>query len=117
MVPYILKDDRTAPYLKKTISWEGKTKTYKFPKRAKLAFSGQVFVLVDGRTFSDGNTLARYFHAFADATIIGEETGTRYEGFAAGSSHHITLTHTGLDIGIPRYHILFPPYLSIILPT
>jgi len=108
IVPFILKKDAVAPFLKRTISWEGKTKTYRFPKASKLAFTGDIFVLVNGRTYSAGNTLARYLYEYADATIIGEETGTRYEGFAAGSSQYITLKNSQIRIGIPRYHIVFP---------
>jgi hypothetical protein len=108
MVPFIMKKSAEAPFLKKTISWNGKERTYRFPKRSKLAYRGTVYVLVDGRTYSAGNTLARYLVEFGDAIVIGEETGTRYEGFAAGSTQYVTLTHSGLKFGIPRYHILFP---------
>jgi hypothetical protein len=41
MVPYILKKNVDAPFLKKTVSWEGKTKTCKFSKPSKLAFTGK----------------------------------------------------------------------------
>lgn len=108
MVSFFLKKTRQDPFLKKTISWEGKERMYKFPKPSKLAFNGKIYVLVDGRTYSAGNTLCRYLKEYADAVIIGEETGTRYEGFAAGSKQYVTLTNSKLRIGIPRYHILFP---------
>ena len=107
MVPYINKG-KEDPFLKKTISWKGKEKIYKLPKTSKLAFQGKVYVLVDGRTYSAGSTLARYLKEYANAVVIGEETGTRYEGFAAGSSQDIILISSQLRIGIPRYHILFP---------
>jgi hypothetical protein len=45
---------------------------------------------------------------YAEATILSEEKGTRYEGFAAGSKQEITLKNSRLKIGIPRYHIFFP---------
>ena len=108
IVPFITKKGVEAPFLKKTISWDGKTKTYKFPGPSKLAFTGNIFVLVDGRTYSAGNTLARYLLEYANATFIGEETGTRYEGFAAGSQQDIILKNSQIKIGIPRYHIVFP---------
>ncbi len=108
MVPYILKGSVQSPFLRKTISWKGKEKIYKFPKPSKNAFKGNVYVLVNGRTYSAGSTLARYLYEYADATIVGEETGTRYEGFAAGSKQYVTLTNSQLEIGIPRYHIVFP---------
>lgn len=108
MVPYILRIDKDDPFLKKTISWEGKEKTYKMPKASKFLFEGKLFVLVNGKTYSAGNTLARYLKEYGDAIIIGEETGTRYEGFAAGSKQAVTLPNSELVIGIPRYHIFFP---------
>jgi C-terminal processing protease CtpA/Prc len=108
MVPYILTESDQPDYLKKSISWKGKKKTYKMPKPSKSVFSGQIYVLVNGRTYSAGSTLARYLKEFSNATFIGEETGTRYEGFAAGSQQYITLPNSGLRIGIPRYHIFFP---------
>ncbi|MTI19891.1 hypothetical protein E1176_02550 [Fulvivirga sp. RKSG066] len=109
MVPFILKSENDTPYLKKTISWEGKEKIYDMPKASKDVFSGKIFVLVNGRTYSAGSMLTRYLREFAQATVIGEETGTRYEGFAAGSKQFVTLSNSQLRIGIPRYHITFPP--------
>jgi len=106
IVPFIQKKE--GPFLKKTISWEGKEKTYKFPKKSKLAFTGKIYVLIDGRTYSAGNSLARYLKEYGDAMVIGEESGTRYEGFVAGSKQVITLAHSQIEIGIPRYHIFFP---------
>lgn len=109
IVPFIMKPSAADPFLKKTVSWKGKEKTYRWPKPSRYAFGGHIYVLVNGKTYSAGSILARYLKEHADATIIGEETGSRYEGFAAGSSESVTLPHSGLRIGIPRYHLLFPP--------
>lgn len=123
MVKYIRDEETDVPFLKKSISWKGKRKNYKVPKRSKWAFSGRIYVLVDGLTFSNGSVLARYLREFAGAVIIGEETGSRYEGFAAGSTQYHTLSNTGWVIGIPRYHIYFPrsnkqsTYNRGVLPT
>ena len=108
MVPFIMKEPGNDTYLKKTISWKGKERTYKLPKKHKQAFAGKVYVLVNGRTFSSASMLARYLKEYANATVIGEETATRYEGFAAGSNESVHLPHSNLRIDIPRYHILFP---------
>ncbi|WNJ19029.1 S41 family peptidase [Pontibacter sp. G13] len=108
IVPFIQQAGASAPFLKRTISWAGKERTYKFPKPSKWAFQGAIYVLVDGQTYSAGSTLARYLKEFGRATVIGEETGTRYEGFAAGSKQYIRLNHSQIRIGVPRYHILFP---------
>lgn len=81
---------------------------YKFSDPSKWSFKGLIYVLVNGRTYSAGSTLARYLREYGDATVIGSETGTRYEGFAGGSRQIVHLPNTNLKIGIPRYHISFP---------
>jgi C-terminal processing protease CtpA/Prc len=108
IVPFIRKPNTSTPFLKKTIGWNGKTRTYRLPKASKLAFQGSIYVLVNGKTFSAGGSIARYLKEYGHATIIGTETGTRYEGFAAGSAEHIILPHSKINIGIPRFLILFP---------
>ncbi len=108
MVPYILNPENTDSFFKKTTSWEGKQKTYKMPKASKYAFQGTIYVLVNGKTYSAGSSLARFLKEYADAIIIGEETGTRYEGFSAGSIQSVSLPNSKLRIGIPRYHIFYP---------
>ncbi len=108
MVPFILHTEREDPYLKKTISWEAKEREYSFPRRSKHAFEGRIYVLVNGKTFSAGASLARFLKEYADAIVIGTETGTRYDGFAAGSTQYVSLPNCGVSIGIPRYHILYP---------
>jgi len=108
LIPHILKGNQKG-WFKKTISWKGKEKTYKLPRKSKWAFQGKIYVLVNGRTYSSGSSTARYLKEYADAVILGEETGTRYEGFAAGSKQVILLPNSNLKIGIPRYHLKFPP--------
>ena len=108
IIPFILKEGKDTPFLKKSVSWKGKEKTHKMPKPSKSVFEGNVYVLVDGLTFSSGGTLTRYLKEFANATIIGEETGSRYEGYAAGSQQYITLPNSKVVIKIPRYWTSYP---------
>ena len=108
IVPFIRKANHNSPFLKQTIAWNGKTRTYRLAKTSKLAFRGSIYVLVNGKTYSAGGVMARYLKEYGNASIIGTETGTRYEGFAAGSTEHIILPHSKINIGIPRYLILFP---------
>lgn len=107
-VSYIPVDGNQASFLKKTISWEGKERVYKMPDLSKYQLNGQIYVLVNGMTYSAGSSLTRYLKEYGNAIIIGSETGTRYEGFAGGSTEYVTLPHSDIRIGIPRYHILFP---------
>ncbi|WP_152001050.1 MULTISPECIES: S41 family peptidase [unclassified Imperialibacter] len=111
LIPFIMKEAGKGLF-KTTESWKGKKKDYSLPKMDKLAFDGAIYALVNGRTYSAGAEIARYLKEYGNATVIGEETGTRYEGFAAGSTQSIVLPNSGIRIGIPRYHLAFPPSSS-----
>ncbi len=105
--PFIIKSESNS-FIRKSVSWKGKEAIVKLPKKSKVAFQGKIYGLVNGLTFSSGATFARHLKEYGNATIIGEETGSRYEGFAAGSSQEIILPNTGMKVFIPRYHIIFP---------
>lgn len=109
VVPFILKEKTTDTFLRKSVSWKGHhKKVYKIPHPSQNVYKGQIYVLVDAFTFSAGSTLARYLKEYGEAIVIGQETGTRYEGFAAGSKQYIFLLNSNLRIGIPRYLNSFP---------
>ena len=93
-------------------SWDGKIRHYKLPAQNKLAFSGPIYVLVNGKTYSAGASLARYLREYGNAITIGEEGGTRYEGYVAGSQQAVFLPNSNLKIAIPRYHNNFPASLK-----
>ena len=73
-----------------------------FPKRNRWYFKGSIYVLVNGATFSTAALMAQYLKAYSNAIIIGEETGSRYEGFAAGTYHYCRLPHSTILVGIPN---------------
>lgn len=64
-------------------------------------FSGDVYVLISGWTYSGGAEFASLMREHTNAIFIGEETGGGFYGNTSG--YHITLTlpHTGLSIEIP----------------
>ncbi|MEM9050767.1 MAG: S41 family peptidase [Bacteroidota bacterium] len=103
MVPFIRKENIEIELLSEATSWKGKRIKRKARSRSSLAFNGEIIALVNGLSYSNGSVLARYLREYGDAKIIGEESGTRYEGFVAGSQEMVTLPHSGLEIGIPRY--------------
>lgn len=107
MIPFINQTDAKG-ILKTSISWKGKSKVHKIPRPDRNVFDGRIIVLTDGKTYSAGGTLARYLKEFGRAIVVGEETGTRYEGFAAGSANEVQLPHSGLKLQLPRYHTKFP---------
>ncbi|WP_462250893.1 S41 family peptidase [Ekhidna sp.] len=108
IVPYILKTDNGHPYLRKSLSWHGKEKTFKFPKKNKISFQGQVIGIVNAGTYSSAGSLARFLKEYANAIFVGQETATRYEGFSAGSKQYVDVLHSDVSIGIPRYLSIFP---------
>ncbi|MEP2774261.1 MAG: S41 family peptidase [Fulvivirga sp.] len=107
ILPFIMKEERSG-WFKTSISWEGKVKEYKLPRQDKANFMGDIWVLVNGGTFSTSSSLARYLKEYAGATIVGEEGAGRYEGFVAGSQQYVHLPNSKLRVAIPRYHNKFP---------
>ncbi len=107
MLPFIMKEQESSWY-KTSVSWEGKEKEYKFPRKDKYSFNGNIWVLVNGGTFSTASSLARYLREYTRATIVGEEGGGRYEGYAAGSQQYVNLPNSNLRVTIPRYLNNFP---------
>jgi hypothetical protein len=102
LTPFITKEyDRTIFY--QTTSWKGKISKYKFPKQHKYNFKGDIIILTNAGSFSNGSVVAWYAQEYCDATVIGEETGSRAEGFAAGSRQRLKLPNTGISLNIPRY--------------
>jgi len=102
LLPYLMKKPYDG-FLHKNVSWKGRTSKKRFPKPKKSAFDGQIYVLTNWRTFSNGSIVTIYAKEFGDAIVIGQEPGSRYEGFAAGSTQYVTLPHTKIRVGIPRY--------------
>ncbi|MEM8889200.1 MAG: S41 family peptidase, partial [Bacteroidota bacterium] len=106
MLPYI-QQEASSKYFKKSYSWKGRSKSYRTPSKSRFAFEGKIYVLINGRSFSSASSLARYLKEFGGATLIGEEGGSRYDGFSAGSQQIIYLPHSNFRIGIPRYRTEF----------
>lgn len=106
LVPYLLKGKEEG-MLYQTVSYFGQMKKYPIPKPKPYAFKGKLYVLINGGSFSNGSVIARFAKEFADATIIGEESGSRYEGFATGSAAYVNLPNTLIEIQIPRYWIKY----------
>jgi hypothetical protein len=107
MVPYI-NANSSSGLLRTSLSWEGKVRKYNLPKPDKNVFHGEIYVLINGRTYSSASMIARNLREYADAIIIGEESGTRYSGFVAGSKNQVTLPNSGFQIYVPRYAYRFP---------
>lgn len=66
-------------------------------------FSGKVYVLTDGWSFSTCADVASVLHYNKWASFIGEETGGGYDGNTSGNSRTLTLAHSGIKVNIPMW--------------
>ncbi|MCG8309828.1 MAG: S41 family peptidase [Cytophagales bacterium] len=76
-------------------------------KVSSPSFNGNVFVLVDGLTFSAGSILAAYIKSSGRGIIIGEESGGYSNGVTGGRSVSFQLKHTGISFSIPPLQTFF----------
>ncbi len=67
------------------------------PKRDAF-FSGRIFLLVDGETFSSASDFATMFRDYRVGTILGSETGGLPVSF--GDVFTFTLEHSGICCGV-----------------
>lgn len=74
------------------------------PKKKRL-YKGNLFVLINGKTFSMSVVTATYLKYKANATIIGEETGGNIAGSNAVLNSKLILPNSRAQIFIPLYHI------------
>lgn len=63
-------------------------------------FSGQLYVLINGATFSSAADLAADLRKTTDAIFIGEESGGLFEGPTGGNSIVIQLPHSKIMVRI-----------------
>lgn len=66
-------------------------------------FTGNVYVLVDGFSFSTCADVATVLHYHQWATFIGEETGGGYDGNTSGNSKSLVLPHSGIRVNVPMW--------------
>lgn len=66
-------------------------------------FLGQLYILIDGLTFSGGSEFATLAKNHTNAIFVGEETGGGYYGNTSGNHLRFTLPNSGILIGIPLF--------------
>ncbi len=100
IVPYLMKGIKEGVLFTSEM-FNQRFKKVKIPKPSHYRFKGNLFLMINGGTFSNGSVIAAYAKEFGDAIIIGEESGSRSEGFVAGSKKIITLPNTLIEVQIP----------------
>lgn len=75
-------------------------------------FRGDVYVLIDGASFSASGETTSLMHYYKRAKFVGEECGAGYYGNTSGIMPTLTLPNTKLRIRIPmmRYHMAVSGY-------
>lgn len=64
-------------------------------------FDGDVYVLIDGGSFSTTSDTCAALRELGRAVFVGEETGGGYSGNASGIRPTLTLPHTKLRVRVP----------------
>lgn len=70
---------------------------------AEHPFTGKLFVLMDGGTFSTAADVTATLHNMKRVTFVGEESGGGYEGNTSGLNALIVLPNSGLRLKIMMY--------------
>lgn len=101
---------RITPILFSTIfpQWpkNGKLQHYFFTlKKRRNTFNGNIYVLINGKSFSMSCIAATYLKYKSNATIIGEETGGNLSGSNAVIKGGFVLPSTNIRVYTPMYHI------------
>jgi hypothetical protein len=75
-------------------------------------FTGDVYILINGASFSATGEFTSVVHHHRRATLVGEECGAGYYGNTSGMMVRITLPNSGLGVRIPlvRYTMAVSGY-------
>lgn len=82
-------------------------RTYEIPYKVKKKkrFNGQLYVLMNGGSFSMSGYVSAFLKHRTNAVMIGEETGGGEEGSNAVLFQVLTLPASGVRVYIPYYHL------------
>ena len=79
---------------------------YTIKPRKKNHYDKQIYVLINGGSFSASCLVAAYLKASDKAIFIGEETGGTIEGCNAGVTPFYKLPHTHIRVRVPAFRIV-----------
>lgn len=74
-------------------------------------YKGNIYLLVNGGSFSMSSICASYLKYKRKAIVIGEETGGNKTGINAMNSGKLVLPHSKVNVTIPLYHVYYNPKL------
>lgn len=70
---------------------------------ADNAFSGRVFVLIDGGTFSTAADVASVLYSNGIGTFVGDESGGGFDGNTSGASYRLKLPHSKIELDVQNW--------------
>jgi C-terminal processing protease CtpA/Prc len=70
---------------------------------AKYLFEGNVYILVNGFTFSASADFASKMSQLSNVTIIGQETGGAKDSFVSGFMPRLILPNSGITVRVPTW--------------
>ncbi|MDI1356303.1 MAG: S41 family peptidase [bacterium] len=79
---------------------------YKMRPRTKNHFGGNIFILINGGSFSASCLVAAYLDGNPRVTLIGEETGGAREGCNAGVTPYYKLPNTRIRVRVPAFRVI-----------
>ena len=80
-----------------------KQRGLKTQKLQRDAFAGNLYILINGGSFSVTTEFAARAHADGRATFIGQETGGACEGNSSGIFAITQLPNSRIDLGVPMF--------------
>ncbi|HWY12632.1 MAG TPA: S41 family peptidase, partial [Bacteroidia bacterium] len=101
LTKYALKKMGTKKVNGDSVFYIQKIKPYK-----KEHYTGKLYVLINGWTFSASCIIAAYLKNNKNATLVGRETGGTNEGCNAGITPYYVLPNTKLKVRIPAFRII-----------
>lgn len=83
--------------------WCGLSKRVETTKKQKSDhFDGELYILTNGGSYSASVMFTNFAKQLADATIVGEEAGGRFDGTSAGRFKRLKLDHSKIVTIIPE---------------
>jgi hypothetical protein len=79
---------------------------HSFRPKKKLLYGGNVYVLINGPTFSAGSLFAHTVKGQKNVTLVGEETGGGWHGNNGLMIPYITLPNTKLRVRMPLFRLV-----------
>ncbi len=70
---------------------------------AKLQFTGQVYILTDGRNYSASTDFTSIASHLPNVFIVGEETGGEYRSYISGAMFGLVLPNSKIGVKIPTW--------------